>query len=336
MRMDGPKEGDTGPSNAAVVASHTSDEAPTGGGATSTNATYAAPTKRLTTQAGVAWFQQESTAYRRLMTWLQALNTAATRRSNSTLTQSHPVVDGALDLLARLDKLVDETPPEKGEMRFGNKAFRAWHAKLSGEVDQLHKLVLPEERSGATVELAAYLLDSFGNPVRIDYGTGHELHFVLWMYCLYALELVGTNELPALVTRVFAQYLNLVRKIQRTYGLEPAGSRGVWCLDDHQFIPFIWGAAQLIDHPDIQPNSILDKELVARYADEFLYLGCIHYIHTVKKGPFFEHSPDLFNISGVTSWEKINKGMFRKYNDDVLSKLPVLQHLLFGSLFPYA
>jgi serine/threonine-protein phosphatase 2A activator len=296
---------------------------------------FVTPTKRITSQAELQRFMSGST-YRLLQTWLRILNNSVLKKPNSVECQISDATKGALALLEELDKLVDETPPLTGEMRFGNKAFRIYHQKLSQKVVELHKLVVPEGLEGAVVELAAYLLDSFGNPTRLDYGTGHELHFVIWLYCLHALGIFQEADFTAMVTRVFARYLQLVRKIQRTYGLEPAGSRGVWCLDDHQFVPFIWGAAQLVDHPEIGPGAIMNRELVERYADEYLYLGCINHINTVKKGPFFEHSPDLFNASGAASWEKVNKGMILKYNDDVLSKLPILQHMLFGSIFPYA
>lgn len=42
------------------------------------------------------------------------------------------------------------------------------------------------------------------------------------------------------------RYLEIVRRCQLRYQMEPAGSHGAWSLDDYQFVPFIWGSAQLI------------------------------------------------------------------------------------------
>ncbi|KAL9658460.1 hypothetical protein ABK040_006002 [Willaertia magna] len=185
-------------------------------------------------------------------------------------------------------------------------------------------------------ELSAYWKDAFGNRTRIDYGTGHEATFCAWMCCLARLNIVTRKDSYYLVGLVFKRYLDLMRKIQLQYKLEPAGSHGVWGLDDYQFLPFIWGSSQLINNPEeITPNDIHNEKIIQSYSDKYMYLSCIQFINKVKKGPFGEHSPILNDISGVPKWFKVNTGLIKMYYDEVLFKYVVIQHFLFGALLPY-
>lgn len=49
----------------------------------------------------------------------------------------------------------------------------------------------------AAVELVPYFVDSFGNAVRVDYGTGHETNFCALLYCLARLGAVGLDDRQA-------------------------------------------------------------------------------------------------------------------------------------------
>lgn len=128
----------------------------------------------------------------------------------------------------------------------------------------------------------------------------------------------------------------MTRRLQQRFKLEPAGSRGVWGLDDFSFLPFVFGSAQLLNNARVAPTFMQNGAMIDEYREEFLYVDAVGYIKDYKSGMFHEHSPTLWDITGARGgWKKINQGMLKMYKGEVLSKLPVMQHVLFGSLFPF-
>lgn len=281
--------------------------------------------KRIKSQAQLEAFHASET-YKQFISFIIALNEAV----HDKLMPYQSSDEGCLVAVALLDELegwIDQFPPEASKGRFGNPAFRSWLTKLS-ELQQVE--LYGDEGMG---EWHEYLLHSFGDYQRLDYGTGHETNFVCWLYCLHHLKII--SDLTGMVLCIFERYMRLMRRIQSTYWLEPAGSHGVWGLDDYHFLPFLWGSAQLSNHPYLKPKSIHDPDMLAEYGQQSLYLQAIIWVNRVKTAALPWHSPMLNDISAVPTWDRVNTGLIRMYRAEVMGKLPIMQHFLFGTLLPF-
>lgn len=293
------------------------------------------PAKKMITCEEDVQRALRGSSLRRFVAFTMSLNAAVRGCPLSAECAVTPRVQALLDALARLSALVDATPPAATALRYGNPAYRDWARHMRDAAPELLYDVLGDALAPALPELLPYFLDAFGNATRIDYGTGHETNFVALLFCLFALGALGPPDERAAVLRVLPAYLDLMRKVQTTYWLEPAGSHGVWGLDDYHFFPFIFGSSQLVDHPVVRPRSITNDDILEGFGDDYLYLAAVAFVRRVKKGPLHETSPMLYDISGVASWAKVNEGMFKMYQVELLSKFPIMQHFLWGSLLPF-
>lgn len=278
---------------------------------------------------------EKSEAYMEFTGFIATLNEAIKGKPLSVDCKVSENVTKFMNVLEKIDNMIDEFPPIDQPQRFGNVAFRDWFMKVKLNSTPLLQEALHINLHLAIPEIKIYLQESFGNATRIDYGTGHEMCFVMFLCCLYKIGALEADDNVATVFLIFNKYLHIARRLQLTYRMEPAGSHGVWSLDDYQFIPFIWGSSQLIDQPRIYPPAkFLEDDIIDKYSNDYMFISCIKYIKDVKKGPFAEHSNQLWSISAVGSWSKINQGLMKMYKKEVLSKFPVVQHILFGSLLP--
>ncbi len=229
------------------------------------------PVKKISSEEDVErWKQSES--YATYLLFLQRVCEASvgkpTRLPPSPSSDDGSPLSKLIKLLYELNAWTDEIEPQSRPQRFGNLAFRDWGARLAERVDQLHADLLPDHLQPFTVELKAYLLDAFGSFTRIDYGSGHELSFFAWVCFLYRLgffspeaqggdTIAETQVEESIGLSIFPLYITVVWRLQDRYGLEPAGSHGVWGLDDFQFLPYVLGAAQLRLQSTLRPAQIV-------------------------------------------------------------------------------
>ncbi|EDW03339.1 GH10556 [Drosophila grimshawi] len=271
---------------------------------------------------------QRSRAYHDLIGYINGTSSAIQGIKTTDEIHESDMLRKLLGLFDSLEHLVEEHPPLEQPQRFGNKAYRDWSRAMHEQLPGMLRQVLPVSKHKYLGELMQYLMEGFGNATRIDYGTGHELSFLFFLCALFKAEVLQDQDIVGAALRLFQRYLEFARQLQRTYNMEPAGSQGVWSLDDFQFVPFIWGSAQLAVKSPFDPAKFVDEQIINDYKNQFMFISCIDYICKVKTGHFGEHSNQLWSITAVPSWIKINSGL-------ILSKFPVIQHVYFGELMSF-
>lgn len=159
-----------------------------------------------------------------------AINDAVKGKSIDSNYSCSATIEKVIKMLDKFDKWIDETPPTDQPQRFGNKSFRTWHEKLNdvifhylkklfksqnikffnlyininfqNAVDELKQL-LSEDLYKAIPEIVHYLLEGFGNPTRIDYGTGHEMAFIMFLCSMFKINAFELNDKTAVGVKVF-------------------------------------------------------------------------------------------------------------------------------------
>lgn len=298
----------------------------------------------------ITW--KSSQAFAHIMSFIEGVNVCVRSKTINDRQTVSTNISKVIALLDRLDAQVDQTPLEVNPQRYGNKAFCDYYVWLRENAFQLlvEKLDLDPDTEHLD-EVVKYLTESMGNSVRIDYGTGHELSFIAFLISLFKIGYLKQPQTPIRAPNagpstqlndyaasglyILPAYLKLVRHLQTYFRMEPAGSHGVWSLDDFQFVPYIWGSSQFVGTGLCNPSDIPNREIAEKEANSNLLFSCINYIYRVKTGPFAEHSSCLESLSRVPNWEKVNSGMIRMYKGEVLDKFPVVQHFLFGQLLTF-
>jgi hypothetical protein len=264
------------------------------------------------------------------------------RFGNPAFKQWHSrLLERAPHIISTILKITHQYPPSQEEEDYDAAILKiaSEHGRQAAAATTTASPVDEMTDPATVTEICAYLHDAFGHAVRLDYGTGHESSFQITLFALFKCGVFGNSaaapptkrRLKAATISLWNAYLTVTRGLQRDYRLEPAGSHGVWGLDDYHCLVFYYGAQQLVPKDGV-PSDIYQ---IHNNDNDMMYYSCIDFIRELKsKAPFAETSPMLHDISYLKGWPKVASGLLKLYQGEVLSKRPVVQHWVFGPLFP--
>lgn len=157
--------------------------------------------------------------------------------------------DNVHALLERVERIINETQLEEGSFRFANGAA----VKVYKNIEKIDFSKYFKLEKKYLIMLKNYFINSFGNKSRLDYGTGHEITFLAFLYVLKETSILRDSQIKLL----FKKYFQIVRLFIYKFNIEPAGSNGMFAVDDYSFLPFLFGSAENF-HSRVKLEQILD------------------------------------------------------------------------------
>ena len=199
-----------------------------------------------------------------------------------------------LDELIKIQQIIEETQLSSEPSRYANKAMIDVITQIEEISDNL------------------YLKESFGNKIRMDYGTGHELNFLIYLYYIseeFNVEFYLDN---------LWFYMGLVEKFIRKFNVEPAGARGCWSLNDYTLLGLVFGSSINELDPDKTENDVESSFFYFKYRD--MWLNAMK--QTNKNNKFIELVEKTQNQGNIY--------FYKMYVEDILNKHVVTQHFIFS------
>jgi serine/threonine-protein phosphatase 2A activator len=146
-------------------------------------------TKRITDQRSLQRWKK-SEAHANILKYISELGDAVVGRRATQECEERPIISTIVAEFEAMRGWIDQIPPLQQSMRYGNKAFKTWHERL---VERSHQMMLElferhgpacvEDTALAAAELHTYFIESFGSPVRIDYGEREPACFAFTQKC---------------------------------------------------------------------------------------------------------------------------------------------------------
>lgn len=220
-----------------------------------------------------------------------------------------------MPVLLECEKAIEETELSKEPCRFANKG-------MVTVIEKIEKL--SDEKCNGNL----YLKESFGNKVRMDYGTGHELNFLCFILTQVKqnepnlfrapnssqeegiIDSHYLNDVEFILDNMW-YYMKLIRRHIKKFNIEPAGARGCWSVNDFSLMGHVMGSGVAVLEPTLSDFYLKYKDI---------------WSEAIKRP-----NPLLFQIIALDA-RSANLGLIKMYFNDVLEKFVVTQHFIFGEI----